>query len=352
MEVRAGAKPLRSSLIWSPLIDEVRDLARAGGGLRVLVSPFASADGVRGLVDDGNSADLKVICRWSALDLATGIADLRVYPLLKARHIPLYLHPNIHLKLYVFANNTAFHSSANATGKGLGLVPKPNIEVGAAIALGSNDWDHLYGLFQASVLVDDAVYAKAMAYQKQFSRDDLGALPELDLTPPVDVAHSISSLPASPNPEVFTSWHAAPDRIPPQEYAAYAHDRFLFHVPPGLGKIACLQYLRANFKNHPFVTDIVALIRKEGTARFGKVKEWLQQTCSDRPLPYRWELNRNTQVLYEWLAFFFEEISWTRPGYTQVICWNGQEEKPPEKPAGGEWRNTLGRRTTRPRPRR
>ena len=49
-------------------------------------------------------ADLKVITRWNAGDLASGVSDPFVFEECRDRHIPLYLHPSIHLKLITMSN--------------------------------------------------------------------------------------------------------------------------------------------------------------------------------------------------------------------------------------------------------
>ena len=311
------------TLVWSPIIDHVRQLAQDAGGMRVLISPFASVQGTERLLQGMEySSDLKMVCRWSAQDIASGIADLGIYPLLRERGIPLFLHSRIHLKLYVFADNTAFHSSANATGKGMGLVHDHNIEVGAVATLTRNDWDKLYHLFDASVLVDDLVYARALQYQKDHARAIPSPLPPLDLAPPpADSTYSIAALPACPDPDTFARWHLEPEAIPPTEFSSYAHDRNLYGVPTGISRDRCLAFLGLKFRNHPFIQDLVRLIRSHGTAPFGKVKAWLQSTCRDTPVPYRWELTRNTRVLYDWLSYFYDEISWDRPQHSMVIRW-------------------------------
>jgi hypothetical protein len=71
------------------------------------------------------------------------------------------------------------------------------------------------------------------------------------------------------------------------------------------------------------------LIKKEKNARFGLVNEWLQQNCSDKPTPYRWELKATTRCLYDWLAYFFPEISWDRPSYSMILRWSPQSPNAP-----------------------
>jgi hypothetical protein len=321
------------TLIWSPLVEHVIAAARNAGGLRILVAPFATSEGVRSLLDaQGATSDLKVICRWSARDVASGIADLNVYSILKERGIPLFLHPSIHLKLYVFSNSTAFTSSANVTAKGLGLVDACNVEVGATVVLDDSDWNHLFSLFDSSVRVDDAVYEKALAYQKEHARDDTDPLPPLELAPTTQGSHSISALPACPDPETFAAWHGNPQLIPASELSEYIHDRMTYQVPQELTGEKVLKHVRSHFRNHPFVKDLVAYIQAEGSLPFGGIKAWLQTNCTDRPVPYRWELTRNTQILYAWLAYCYEEITWDRPRHSMVIRWT------PRNPSGASAR--------------
>jgi hypothetical protein len=53
------------------------------------------------------------------------------------------------------------------------------------------------------------------------------------------------------------------------------------------------------------------------------VNDWIYQHCSDVPLPYKWEMKRNTNFLYNWLSYFYDEITWDIPGsHSQVIYWD------------------------------
>lgn len=70
--------------------------------------------------------------------------------------------------------------------------------------------------------------------------------------------------------------------------------------------------------------DLVEFIKEQKSARFGAVNDWIHSKCSDVPLPYRWEIKENTNILYNWLDYFFDEIRWDVPGVrSQVIYWEG-----------------------------
>lgn len=315
-------RPPKSALCWSPLIDGLEEIGREAGTLSLLVSPFATLEAVKRLLESvGNSERLQVVCRWSASDLVTGFADLQLYPFLRSKGIRLFLHPRIHLKLYVFDGNAAFHSSGNATGAGLGLGTRANVEVGCRVDLMPGDWDQLFQLLEESEAVDDDRFRELQAYQDSYERD-YDPPPPLTLTPSPARAYSILSLPATPSPDVFADWYQHKEDIPLDSVSRFEHDRALYRVPHGLTRPACLTHLRRVFSASPFIADFVEFLRCCESAAFGRVKAWLQGHCSDKPVPFRWELTASTRILYDWLAAFHEEITWDRPQHSMVIRWN------------------------------
>ena len=59
-----------------------------------------------------------------------------------------------------------------------------------------------------------------------------------------------------------------------------------------------LKKLKIQFFAHPFIQKIDEFINPE--AYFGSIKEWVQNNCTDVPVPSRRELTGNVQVLYDW----------------------------------------------------
>ena len=59
-----------------------------------------------------------------------------------------------------------------------------------------------------------------------------------------------------------------------------------------------MQELSAKFFSHSFIQKIDEFIAPE--AYFGRIKEWIQDNCTDVPVPSRRELTGNVQVLLEW----------------------------------------------------
>lgn len=272
-------------------------------------------------------SQLRVITRWNARDIAAGVSDLEVYPYLKSKGVKLYVHKSIHLKLFVLDQNVAFTASGNITGRGIGSHGRPgNVEVGCEAPLALADWLNIHEILEDSIAVGEEVYAKAKAFEKNLpSQND--ELPVLNLEPPVTKAFSWLSLPASENPEALFEFYETLNAniAPTKDVAVYMHDLVLYRMPQGLGRSQFYELLRSRFAQHPFIVAMVELLQKEKTARFGLVNEWLQSNCSDKPTPYRWELKNTTRRLYDWLVYFFPEITWDQPNHSMILRWNASE---------------------------
>jgi PLD-like domain len=317
-------------LVWTPTYKYVAHKIREKKKLQFIIAPFIKREALKQLLDQcEDTSNLKVIVRWDKADIVSQVSDLEVYKDLKNQGIPLYRHSSIHLKMLVFDQNWAFHTSSNITKKGLGLADKPNIEVGVQIRLETNDWIQIQKLLASSIRIDEVLYERFVKY-KADNKTKSDPLPPLQLDLGLEKDFSKLSLPATQSPNQLYEIYERPDKFKDEEdlYAAFVHDLVLYDVSNDVSREDFFQQLGKNFKAHLFVQKIVGLIKREGSARFGKVNEWITEHCSDNPTPYTWELKESTNKLYNWLDYFFDEIHWDRPNYSQVIYWNiGQDRK-------------------------
>ena len=107
-------------LVWSPVFDSLESRLDSGDSLMLAIVPFVTVEALERLLAEGRaSSELRVVARWRPEDIRSGVSDLAIYPALANRGIPLYVNPDIHLKIYVFESNTAFCGSANLTARGL-----------------------------------------------------------------------------------------------------------------------------------------------------------------------------------------------------------------------------------------
>lgn len=313
-----------TALTWSPTIEFVRQTIADEGQLRLVISPFIKLDALRELIDEcSDTTELQVVVRWQPSDLVAGVSDVEIYPYLKEKEIALFRHTSIHLKLLVYNRSLAFHTSGNVTRKGLGLAPRNNVEIGCPVTLERGDWSNLLGLLALSEEVDDHMYDQALKYAQDNKRSIEG-LPPLNLTPAKAKEFSRNSLPASESPEQLYKFYAgevALDRSL-DESPEFVHDLMLYSIPNGLDEERFFSMLGEHFKSSPFTKSLVEFIREQGSARFGAVNGWITEKCSDSPRPYRRDLKTTTRHLYEWLAYFYDEITWDTPNYSMVIYWN------------------------------
>jgi len=128
-----------SQLVWSPVYKVLEDRINANDDIILILVPFAKLAALQQLHwVHSSKVKLKVICRWRPEDIVAGVSDLEVFNYLKESGSQLFINPDIHLKLYVFASNTAFNTSGNMTLRGLGYSESANIEVGNMVALTTN----------------------------------------------------------------------------------------------------------------------------------------------------------------------------------------------------------------------
>lgn len=311
-----------SGLVWTPVYTVLEDRIKNGDDLILLLVPFVKLAALKQLHwVHTKRVKLKVICRWHPEDLVSGASDVDVFPYLKECGSQLYINPQIHLKLYVFASNAAFNTSGNLTLRGLGYSDKANVEVGNTVLLAPHDWAHIYSIIGSSRQVDDALYARYKELAEQQAKTAKSP-PPTDLLPPPKT-YTISSLPATETPAKLAEFYAdpTPARFTPEEIRRATHDLVVFGIPPHLPPAEFHKSLGQAFCKTPFVRDFLELLKLEQSLRFGAVNNWIHQKCEDAPLPYRWEIKENTRIFYDWLAHYIPDISWDRPNHSQVIYW-------------------------------
>jgi hypothetical protein len=307
-----------TSLQWTPVFDSIISI---GGQCNLLIAPFIQTDALRALLKHFDNSKLQVVSSWTASSLASGVSDPDVYAVLKEMDVPLYINADIHLKLFIFEDDVAFHTSANITAKGLGLGSNSNIEIGCKLSLALNDWLRINDLLETSHRVTDVMYAKAKCYVDE-NKNRVPPLPPLVL-PSSAGPHPFSrqSLPQCDSPSELWEFYRTGLAIKDSR-SACMHDLWLYKITnSNLSRDQFFQQLGDNFRSHPFVQSLLCLLKDRGVLRFGAVNAWITSNCSDRPTPSRWEVKPATKRLYDWLTFFVSQISWSQPNHTQVISW-------------------------------
>ena len=185
------------------------------------------------------------------------------------------------------------------------------------------DWSKIFTLIEESRLVDGEIYECFSRYYFD-NKGKVDSFSKLELPAPANKNYSINAFPVVQTPEVLWDYYDSKDKYK-EDYEhsrKCIHDIILYKINAGLNKKEFFLALEKSFKITPFVKTVLNFIKQKGNCRFGEVNQWIHENCSDVPLPYRWELKENTHILYDWLAYFYKEISWDVPGKkSQVIYW-------------------------------
>ena len=311
-----------SSIIWSPILATLSQSLDNGEGLSAVIAPFIKIDALSKILELPVSDELTVITRWRPEEILKGVSDLEIYPLLKTRGIPLYIHNSIHLKLFLFDSDRAFCSSANVTSMGLGLGQHGNLEAGALVPLQMEDFLALKDLRDAGRLVTDEIYEAYKACIAEAEEIEV-TLPTLTLPDEAEQKFLLSMLPATESPEKLWELYSGLESVmlSKEDRHRLVHDLCAYNLPMGLSRGDLDTHLGEGFRSNPFIQEVVALIKQEGSIRFGGVNDFIHRTCRDVPLPYRWEIKSTTAYLYNWLAYYYTEITWGRPNHSQVAYW-------------------------------
>lgn len=311
-----------SKLVWSPVFKILEERIQNNDNIILILVPFAKLAALQKLHwINSRKVKIKVVCRWRPEDIVAGVSDLEIFTFLKQTDCELYINWNIHLKLYVFASNTAFNTSGNMTLRGLGYSDSANIEVGNMVSLTTSDWTKIYDVINSSRLVTDDIYQRFKEYSAQHPPVSK-PLPPIDLMP-APKSYTISSLPATDSPKKLADFYFSHEQkdLSLEDMRRAAHDLAIFGIPLGLSSSEFDKRLGDAFRKTPFVTDFIAFLKNARSLRFGAVNDWIHNKCEDVPLPYRWEIKENTRIFYDWLVHYHQDISWDRPNHSQVIYW-------------------------------
>ena len=304
---RPGHVTAVGGIIHSPLFDHIREyllVGDSGKNTTFLFVPYVQAD-VAGRLLEGIRNRVVVVTTWNPQDIRSGSSDLDLYQLCRGRGYALYVSQNLHLKVYSVGLEGAVLATGNVSHAG--LMPGGNHE--AAIPVGRlTPANRLFleGIRRDARLVDDGMYNALKRWAEENKMKPL-AMPAIDDIVPMVGRDEflVSALPMTRRIDDLVAGYeriaAGKEPSEDQETAACIfHDLANYGIDQGLAKEGFLRELSIRFFAHPFVKRIDEFIAPE--AYFGRIKEWIQDNCTDVPIPSRRELTGNVQILLEWFA--------------------------------------------------
>jgi len=274
----------------------------------------------------------RIVVRWRSEDIIAGVSDLSIYELCKSFNITLFRNPQLHAKCFLAMNGDCLVGSANVTSKGLKNEDGSNWELNTNVdKIGFKSRAILDAIVNDSVLVtEDWVDMANSLLPLDYDQSNLGN----DLKAHFSkrgLAESflISALPMSHHPELLWELYTGERILANAEMNAAAHDIALYSL---FGDYECaehfLKILGGMFNSHPFISKLLDWLKDNGSTNYGRVVRWIQNNCTQVPIPRSWDLKQRqvVNILFDWICYFDEAFTWSRPNHSQVIFYNSQDK--------------------------
>jgi hypothetical protein len=280
-----------------PLEPRVRSHLASAEREVVLIAPFIKEAVLRGLLDVvPPGADVRVVTRWRLDEIAAGVSDLEVWPLVRDRGASLSLLNNLHAKAFI-VDDLALVGSANLTRAALAGPDLGNVELLVEVDRGAPAvacLEEFVGRMAGSAT--DELYEVFMAAA--------GSMPN-------DPAPERSWYPKYRRPrEVLPAAMGGPTYPPAQVELARAELAALGLSPTGAGvdrRVIC-----AALSLQPLVRSLFAFTDVEGGRRFGEMRDWLARTADGA--------DADPQALLRWvLEFLPDHFDYSRPKHSEVL---------------------------------
>lgn len=287
-----------------------------------IFSAYIKIQTLQSLIDERDNI-AAVFVRWEPRDLIHGASDLEIYPYLKSKGIALYRNPRLHLKAYIDDYKRCFLTSANISSRALNLPPYPdyNFEIGTIVEdLGINERYYFNVIENESMLINDEIFNQI----KEQLPIKMESFPEEDdfqiSLSSLDKEFLLSSLPMSYSVDVLYDFYVLNRYDSEEDLNCALHDLAIYNIPLNMSASEFLERLTKSFLAHQFIQKFLENLDRTGEIYFGSAKEWIHANCVDVPLPRRWEITQNVQILYRWVVKLGNgKYAVDRPNYSERL---------------------------------
>jgi len=306
----------RLAIHWEHLHSKVEDFLVAAGEPIIIIAPFIDPEVLAKLVTLHPIST--VITSWRPDHLRDGVSSLETYPLVKGFGGQLIINDRLHAKIITENFDHSLVGSANVTRPGLGLGPRPNLEVMVEI---DRPTPELRGMFShvmihGRVVTDDIYERYKLWLETQPPSFPNGWSEDNFLADPSD-PFLLAMLPASQSPRVL--WEVV--NLKENLTSEAIHDIQLLGIDLRGPRREVYERITNALEVNPFFRFLLEEIKRHPDGlRFGALKELIQKNCVDTPMPHRRELTDLTQNLYNWFSELYQNsIAIRRPHHSQII---------------------------------
>ena len=292
-----------SNLYHSPLFEHIKKYFEQSDPMETLFLfvPYVKTKVLEQLLEKVQNK-IVIVTTWEPKDILFGSSELALYPFCQKHGITLYVSNNMHLKIYSVGLASGILATGNISHRG--MLPDGNYEAAVKIDLTNEDRLIFSKIRNEARLVDDRMYDELREWYEK-NKAEMPEPPTLSniVSEPRKDVFSVASLPMTCSvDDLISGYMKISQGIEPSEDSETAacifHDLANYGINSGLSKDEFLNELSQKFFDHPFIQKIDEFISPE--AYFGMIKEWIQNNCTDVPVPSRRKLTGNVQVLLEW----------------------------------------------------
>jgi hypothetical protein len=306
------------------LDDEIIQFLRNSDSVSIF-SAYIKLETLKHIIEECRNVKF-VLVRWQLTDIQNGSSDLTIYPYLKQLNIPLLINQRLHFKVYKNTNSECIITSANISSRAYNVPRFNNFnhEVGSVITdISRNDEIQFEKIVHQSHCVDDSIYE---LYKNKVDSNFIDSKNETpndnqELNFFTHKRFTLSDLPMSSSISVFTYLYFEEINLEKNlDYYCFIHDMAKYNIPLNLSQEELKTKLINGFLENPFINALLNHIKTTGELYFGEVKSWIHHNCSDSPLPRKWEITENIQILFQWLQELdMDEFCCDRPNYSQRV---------------------------------
>jgi len=280
--------------VTSPLGKILLEAAHQATDELLLVAPYIKLAALFKVLDvTSPSVKVRVVTRWRLDELAAGVSDIAIWPVLFARaQSELWLQPSLHAKYYR-ADSRSLLGSANLTGAGLGWSASPNLEL---LVEQRHLAEHFSSFeqqaFSGARQVDEALY-------RSF-KEALDALPPPPQSAPEQPTENTVDFaawrPCLRYPgDLWRYYSGERERLTTASREAAALDLAALDPPGGLAQSVFHSWVALQLRLHPEVQAIETYGKQ--SRRFGEMRA-LMTSLGAQDSAHAW------QTWMRWLSYF------------------------------------------------
>jgi len=253
--------------VTADLGDALLQLAKDAEEELLLVAPFVKTGALGRVLDAwSRKGTVSLVTRWRLEEIAAGVSDLGVYPMIRSFGGRMALHPTLHAKYYA-TGDRALMGSANLTLAALGWREDGNLEL-LMPAFGGRLRGFERDLDRNCIVVDDEMFESFNAALEVFPSPPV--VDWEDTRPPSFVQWR----PLLRHPEdLYVAYGSRAEGLSTSSKEAAALDLAALRPPLGLSREQFDMWVGAQLRQHPEAMAIDAFV--EAPRRFGEMRDMM-----------------------------------------------------------------------------